>query len=298
MTVQINEQQPKRHLKFCIWDPSNRTHYSGGEMIRTMYNSCSDQDYTISGDVYAVAYNHFPGTPAPKQVTLDEVDHYVEDTNQPNFKVTPYVPNEDLPSAEQVFDYIANNYDGLLIGGSDDSADDDSLPYIPLLVKVLRKVIEHDFPTMGYCIGGQLIARAAHGKKSIHTLEEVTGHHGGEYGFIKYHMTDVARKCPLFEGVKDGFVSTALHNDCFLVEEKEWLLTSALCPHAAFQVHEKKIFGFQFHLDFTKKEGEKFFDLEKMHEKDVKVIMDAEKPDLSTSRKIIRNWIRQYVVKE
>jgi GMP synthase-like glutamine amidotransferase len=285
MTSSRNGEGSTRTLRFCVWDPSNRTSYTGGEMLKAMYSSCSDDRVKIECDVFAIAYHHFPSM----SITLKNVDDYIERA-KPHKNVTPFVPQSLLPSADKIVDFMLSNYDALIIGGSDDDATED-LPYLKLAIDVMRKLIEVDMPFMGYCIGGQLLARITHGENAIHKLSHVNGEEQ-EYGFISYKMTDLAKRIPLFKNVKDGFVSTALHHDCFLVDEHdELLLSSEQCPCAAFQAKGKRAFGFQFHLDFTKKEGEKFFRMECPN-----ATKDADEPDLDSSRVIIRNFIYDYVI--
>ncbi|KAL0481227.1 GMP synthase subunit A [Acrasis kona] len=260
----------RQNVNFCVIDPSNRTYYTGGEMLEQMYKSCSNDMMNITCDIFAIAYHHFPGMKTP--VTLKQVDQYIKDTNPPNYRVTPFVDKAHLPSAIQIATFIRSQYHAMVIGGSDDSATDDSMPYISLFNEVLQILIREDFPIMGYCWGGQILARASHSKTNVTRLEDITGKKGGEYGFISYQMTAEARNCKIFENVPETFVSSALHNDCFMVDERELLLTSIYCPHSGFKVHNKRVFGFQFHLDFTREESEKFFTMQSKTCAETKII--------------------------
>jgi GMP synthase-like glutamine amidotransferase len=283
----------KPNIRICILDPSNRTYYSGGELLDKMYSSCSDEFVNITSDIYAIAYHHWPGLGKP--TTLKHVNDFIKKVNPPNLHVPTLHPAEDLPSAEVVVDYIKSQYHALVVGGSDDSANDES-PYVKLFIRVLERLIKDDFPIMGYCFGAQAIARAAYGSNNVMRLEKRTGKSGGEFGFISYKMTDFARSCPLFRGVSDNLISAALHNECFVVNENELLFSSLNCPHSAFKLNGKRCFGFQFHLDFTKEEGEKFFELQLAACKDTQIIRDHHTPDLDSSRVIIRNFIHNYVL--
>jgi len=284
----------KPNIRICILDPSNRTVYSGGELLEQMYSSCSDDFVNVTCDIFAIAYHHWPGIAEP--TTLNHVKEFIKKVNPPNLNVPPLHAAEKLPTPEVVVDYIKGQYHALVIGGSDDSVNDES-PYVKLFIQVLQRLIKDDFPIMGYCFGAQAIARSMYGPQSVTKLEKLTGRSGGEFGFIKYQMTDFARSCPLFRNVNDGLISAALHNECFTVNETtELLFSSSNCPHSAFKVHGKRAFGFQFHLDFTKEEGEKFFALQISMSPETQIIRDHDSPDLESSRKIIRNFIHEYVL--
>ncbi|KAL0482929.1 GMP synthase [Acrasis kona] len=299
MTNTEENSDRKREVRICIFDPSNRTVYTGGKLMDDMYTKCATSDITVSCDEYAIAYHHWPSM---NNVSLDDVTKYIQKTEQPDKAVRPYVPGNQLPSADQVVDFIIKNYDVLLIGGSDDSATDDNLPYIPLLHKVLDKLINvHDLPINAYCFGAQLVARVMNGDESTQDLEEVSGEKG-EYGFVRFKIQTVdGERIPLFDGIPiedEGIVSTALHDECFVVHHSEVLLKSDNAPQSAFKVKGKRTFCFQFHLDYPKEEGEKFFAAQMKEEPETRIIRDADGPELDKSMSIIRNFYKHYVLKD
>jgi len=288
----------ERLIRICVFDPSNRTVYTGGELMEDIYIKCALPGTKITTDLFAISYHHWPSM---MDVTLKEVDSYIKRTNQPDKAVTPFVPANKLPTASTVVEYMLKNYDVLLIGGSDDSATDDELPYIPLLHEVLDHLInENDYPINSYCFGAQLVARVMNGSESNKDLEEVSGHKG-EYGFVRYKIkSDKSKRSPLFDGIPledEGIVSTALHDECFSVNHAEVLLYSDQAPQSAFKVEGKRTFGFQFHLDYPKEEGEKFFAEQLKQEPETKIIRDADGPEIDKSMIIIRNFYKHYVLK-
>jgi GMP synthase (glutamine-hydrolysing) len=53
-----------------------------------------------------------------------------------------------------------SRYDLAIVLGSDDSAYDDSVPWVPDELAYVRRAIESDVPVLGICFGAQMLARA------------------------------------------------------------------------------------------------------------------------------------------
>jgi GMP synthase (glutamine-hydrolysing) len=68
-----------------------------------------------------------------------------------------------------------SGYDGLLVLGGPQSAEDDSVPWFGPLKERLREAREKDLPTLGICLGHQLVASALGGRVGRNPLGQQLG---------------------------------------------------------------------------------------------------------------------------
>jgi GMP synthase-like glutamine amidotransferase len=185
-------------------------------------------------------------------------------------------------------EYIEDHYDCLAISGSDDSTMNDKLPYLKILLPLIRKcVTKRNFPVFGICFGAQAICRALKGDSGVSTMKaQGKGH---EYGFLRYTML---RRNVLFDGVADQFISTAYHGDCFLLDEDEKLVTSDYWDNQAFQIKDRKCFGVQFHPEFPKEFSVQMFEDLANILPEAHIVKDASSADLEPGRCIARNFVK------
>lgn len=109
-------------------------------------------------------------------------------------------------------------------------------PFLLPLKTALRTAISAGLPTLGICLGGQLLAEAAGGV--------VSRRHGGERGMIEVTLTAVDD--PLFAGLPSPCPFFAWHDDSFsLPPGAVHLAGSARCPVQAFRLGNA--WGVQFH---------------------------------------------------
>jgi GMP synthase-like glutamine amidotransferase len=139
-------------------------------------------------------------------------------------------------------------YLALVVLGGDQSvypnpAGEPGAAWFPALEGLLRKAVRHHVPTLGVCLGGQLLA-SAHGG----LVERSTS--GPEIGPGLVARRDAADNDPLFKYVPLIPDVIQWHSD----EITELPLTAVLlaastrCPHQAFRLGDRA-WGLQFHIE-------------------------------------------------
>jgi GMP synthase (glutamine-hydrolysing) len=131
----------------------------------------------------------------------------------------------------------------LIMGGPQHVYTDEHLPYMLREKAMLRQAIEQAIPTLGICLGGQLLAR---------TLgAEVRKHHLTELGFFQIPLTEAGRQDPLFAGLPGYQLAFHWHEDVFELPSGAVLLASnANAPHQAFR-YGSHVYGLQFHIELN-----------------------------------------------
>jgi GMP synthase (glutamine-hydrolysing) len=118
-------------------------------------------------------------------------------------------------------------------------------PYIDGEVRYLSKRIEADRPTLGICLGAQLIAAAA-GEKVY------KGTAGPEIGWQDMHVNEAGMKTPLrhLDATKTKIMQS--HGDTFdLPKEATLLASSEKYPHQAYSLG-KRTMALQCHPEVTR----------------------------------------------
>lgn len=150
--------------------------------------------------------------------------------------------------------------DGLLVlGGTNDAYDDAGLPWLPATRELLADAARAGVPTLGICLGAQLLAVATGGRV------QVAAPPGREVGVVDVHprpdaardallgglAADVPADHPLAGGVLLAMPS--MHADAVvdLPEGAVWLASSRLYPYQAFRVGEAA-WGVQFHPEVSR----------------------------------------------
>ncbi|CAB4677445.1 unannotated protein [freshwater metagenome] len=143
-------------------------------------------------------------------------------------------------------DPIPNTLDGLadgllVLGGSMNCQDDDIAPWLPAVRALLRREATSFRPTLGICLGGQLLSVALGGK-----VERST--HGEQVGTY-----DLAPVCDLSDDLIFSSISGPVRAAQWHVDEitelpagAELLISDDEFPHQAYRVGERT-WGVQFH---------------------------------------------------
>lgn len=138
--------------------------------------------------------------------------------------------------------------DGLIVlGGRQMSAyDDEVAPWLPDVRALLRSAVQNSAPTLGICLGAQLLAVAAGG------VVDVAAAPGRESGIVDVRWRDEAADDPLMSGLPDPFPAPSLHADAVseLPAGAVWLASSAMYPYQAFRVGSSA-WGVQFHPEVS-----------------------------------------------
>ncbi len=141
------------------------------------------------------------------------------------------------------------HYDGVLVMGGPDSANDDS-ERMRLMREFVKNVLKSGTPYLGVCLGMQLLAKAAGGQvvKSPHTEIGFYDPQNRPYENI---LTAEGRKDPLLRGLKDRFPVFHLHGETVVLTEDITLLATApQCPNQFIRVGGNA-YGIQGHPELT-----------------------------------------------
>jgi GMP synthase-like glutamine amidotransferase len=141
-----------------------------------------------------------------------------------------------------------SGYAALLVLGGDQCAypgadGQPGAPWFPALESLLRKAVRHRVPTLGVCLGGQLLA-TAHGG----TVERSPA--GPEIGPALVARRDAADRDPLFAAVPFAPDVLQWHHDeiTALPAGAVLLAASTRYPHQAFRLGDRA-WGTQFHIE-------------------------------------------------
>src|SRR5579875_287071 len=132
--------------------------------------------------------------------------------------------------------------DGLIVLGGDMSSNDDAeYPWLEDIRALYRDAVRRDRPTLGICLGGQLLAQSLGGTV-------VTGAAGTEAGLVQVTLTAEAAGDPLFGGLAPNVPVASMHGDAIAVlpEDSVLLATGQTYPHQAFRA-APRAWGVQFH---------------------------------------------------
>lgn len=143
---------------------------------------------------------------------------------------------EQLPDVTE-FDFL------IVMGGPQSAITLDQYPYLQQEIELIRQAIQANKAILGVCLGAQLlgVALGAAAENSPHK----------EIGIYPIETTEAAEHDALFKLFPKHFPVMHWHGDMpGLSEECVLLAGSAGCPRQAFRYGDK-VYGFQFHLEFT-----------------------------------------------
>ena len=137
----------------------------------------------------------------------------------------------------------AEAFDGVVVmGGPMSATSDEGFPSRGAELSLLSDAIRSGIPTLGVCLGAQLLAVAAGG--SVHA-----GLDGPEIGWFPVRMA--SRDDRLFTGLPDTFSVLQWHGETFeLPPEGQLVVTGTPYANQAFRIGDVA-WGLQFHLEVT-----------------------------------------------
>jgi len=134
-----------------------------------------------------------------------------------------------------------NRWDGIIIMGGPQSANDALPAYIRDEIALLKEAIKADFPVLGICLGAQLLARAAGATITSSPVREL--------GWYPVYPTGQATKEPLFRHMDAEQMVFQWHGETFSLPENASLLaTHPDVPNQAFRIGTCQ-YGLQFHFE-------------------------------------------------
>jgi len=160
--------------------------------------------------------------------------HYLE-AIQASVHTARLYAGDPLPAP--AFDVIIS------MGGPMNVYEEERYPFLREETSFLERAISAGVPTLGICLGAQLIAKAcgAAVKKAP----------GREVGFSSVDLTLEGRQDALFQRLPESLPVFQWHEDTFDLPPGSFLLaTSPRCPNQAFRY--LNAYGLQFHVEVTR----------------------------------------------
>ena len=134
----------------------------------------------------------------------------------------------------------------LVLGGSMGVGDagDPRYPFLGPEIALLERAVAGDFPTLGVCLGAQLLARAAGARVYPNRPGNALVR---EVGWGAVHFTRSAAEEPVLRGLDSAEMMLHWHGDTFDLPRGATLLASTLhCENQMFRLGTRS-FGVQFH---------------------------------------------------
>jgi GMP synthase-like glutamine amidotransferase len=131
----------------------------------------------------------------------------------------------------------------VILGGPMGAYEEEAYPYLYRVQQLIREAAGKRVPTVGICLGGQLIARALGAEVKPNPVKEI--------GWYPVRLTAAGRQAALFAGLPPEFPVFQWHGDTFALPEGAVLLAEGeTCANQAF-VYGGCVWALQFHLEVT-----------------------------------------------
>ena len=137
-----------------------------------------------------------------------------------------------------------NSAPGLVILGGPMNVDEvDKYPHLAKEVEWIGQALAAGLPTLGICLGAQLLAKALGARVYPNRVKEI--------GWYRVDLTPHADRDALFEGGGKRITVFQWHGDTFdLPPNTVRLAQSPLCRNQAFR-YGRSAYGLQFHIEMT-----------------------------------------------
>ncbi|MGH8427928.1 MAG: glutamine amidotransferase [Gammaproteobacteria bacterium] len=136
----------------------------------------------------------------------------------------------------------------VILGGPLGAYQEDDYPYVADEIRMARERIAAARPTLGICLGGQIMARALGAHVGVADQDEV--------GWAPLELTAAGRRSALRH--LEGVVVLHWHSDAFeLPADARRLAATAVCPNQAFDIGPT-VLALQFHPEVRWPEFERW----------------------------------------
>ncbi|NPV93058.1 MAG: type 1 glutamine amidotransferase [Firmicutes bacterium] len=137
-----------------------------------------------------------------------------------------------------------DGYDAMIVlGGYMGAYEEEAFPYLYQVQRLIREAAAAGVPTLGVCLGAQLIARAFGFHVGPNPVREI--------GWYRLELTPDGQDSPLFRGMPVEFPVFQWHGDTFdLPAGARPLARGDTCERQAF-VYAGCVWALQFHLEVT-----------------------------------------------
>ena len=125
------------------------------------------------------------------------------------------------------------------LGGPMGANDESEHPWITTELELLQRAVETGKPTVGICLGGQMMARALGGKVERHETVEL--------GWFPLQLNAAGNADPILGAIGASPMVYQWHQDTFFLPPgAELLASSEACARQAYRISDHA-WGFQFH---------------------------------------------------
>ncbi|MBN9541646.1 MAG: GMP synthase [Alphaproteobacteria bacterium 65-37] len=137
---------------------------------------------------------------------------------------------------------VTDRHDALIVlGGTQSALDDADYPYLPALVRTMRRFGDAEKAVLGICLGAQLLARAYGAENLLGTARE--------FAWTPLEVTPEGAADPLFADLDRRFESFQWHVDTFTLPDSAVpLVTGAAVANQCFRIG-RTAYGMQFHFE-------------------------------------------------
>ena len=173
-----------------------------------------------------------------QHVPFEDLAYIFQWAQRKNVQVsnTPLYESIALPEQSQ-FDIL------VIMGGPMGIYDEQDHPWLKVEKKFIEQSIAAGKPTLGICLGAQLIASVAGAKVRKNDQPEI--------GFFDVVRSETGSEASLFKSIPQTFKPFHWHGDTFDIPDcGVHLCSSDACKNQAFQISDR-VLGLQFHLEST-----------------------------------------------
>ncbi|HQY43432.1 MAG TPA: type 1 glutamine amidotransferase [Paracoccaceae bacterium] len=132
----------------------------------------------------------------------------------------------------------------VVLGGEQNALADDTHPYLPDLVRLMRRMGQADKAVLGICLGAQLLARAWGAENHLGTAPE--------FGWHRVALTPQGKSDPVLSVLSADFPIFEWHKDTFTLPKGAMhLAQSPVAANQCFRIGRAS-YAMQFHFEASR----------------------------------------------